>query len=506
MFTLKPGELTLTQIKILLDQPIPIQLESATFERIEQARLLVKQFAKGEQPVYGINTGFGKLADQKISHKDLCLLQKNLILSHAVGVGEPLSPEIVQLVMLLKINCLARAYSGVSQQLIQYLVSFYNQRIFPVIPSQGSVGASGDLAPLACVALAMMGQGQVYYQGQVLDAAKALKLAHLEPYSFQEKEGLSLINGAQVSCAIAIISLLAHRRNFCLAFLAGACSLEASAGNLDAFHIKIAELKNSPGAIQFSCLFNQLLQDSQISSDKDLRRRVQDPYCIRCQPQVMGSILDGLADVEKYLIREANAVSDNPLIILEELKCISGGNFHAEQVAFCADQLSMIGAEMGALSERRLAFLLDSQISGLPAFLVENSGLNSGFMVAQVTAAALASENKTYAHPASVDSIPTSANQEDHVSMAPFAGLKSIKIAENVLHVIAIEILAACQGIDFRLPLKTSSVLQTYYQQIRQHIKFYQEDRFLGQDIKDAVQLIQSYGFYGTLYEQLFTF
>ncbi|NDH09097.1 MAG: histidine ammonia-lyase [Gammaproteobacteria bacterium] len=506
MFMLTPGELSLNKIKTLLEQPISIHLNHDAFQRIEKARALVQQLAGGEQSVYGINTGFGKLAHKKIPNADLCLLQKNLILSHAVGVGELLSQETVQLLMLLKINSLARGYSGVSKELIQYLVMFYNLRIIPLIPSQGSVGASGDLAPLAYLGLAMMGQGQVYYQGQVLDAAKALKLANLQPYSFQEKEGLSLLNGTQVSCAIAIISLLKHQRNFCLAVLTGACSLDAAAGNLHAFHLKIAELKNSPGAIQFSNVFNQLLENSQISTDPHLSRRIQDPYCLRCQPQVMGSILDGLTDIEKYLIREANAVSDNPLILLEEQQCISGGNFHAEQVALCADQLSILGAEMGALSERRTAFLLDSHMSGLPAFLVEHSGLNSGFMVAQVTAAALASENKTYAHPASVDSIPTSANQEDHVSMAPFAGLKSLKIAENVLHIIAIEMLAACQGIDFRMPLTTSGLLQIYHQKIRQKIKFYQKDRYLGQDIKEAVQLMQSYPFYGMLYEKIFSF
>ena len=504
MFFLKPGELTLHDIQQLLQQSSTIQLDPSAFANIEQARALVKQLAKGEQSVYGINTGFGKLAHQKISYDDLCLLQKNLILSHAVGVGEPFNQEIVQLIMLLKINSLARGYSGVSSELIVHLMALYNHRIFPLIPSQGSVGASGDLAPLAYLALAMMGMGQVHYQGKLIDASKALTLANLKPYSFQEKEGLSLLNGTQVSCAIAIVSLFAHRRNFCLALLSGAHAFDAAAGNIDAFHPIIVELKNAQGAIKFSRIFNQLLQDSQIAHDSNVTRRVQDPYCLRCQPQVMGSILDILSDIEKYLTQEANAVSDNPLIILDAQRAISGGNFHAEMLAFCADQLSILGAEMGAISERRIAFLMDSHMSGLPAFCVEQSGLNSGFMMTQVTAASLASENKTYAHPASVDSIPTSANQEDHVSMAPFAGMKSQKIAENVLHILAIELMVACQGIDFRMPLKTSTLLQFYHHQIRQKVKFYQQDRFLGEDIKSVVHLLQSYAFYGTLYEQLF--
>jgi histidine ammonia-lyase len=505
VFILKPGELTLVDIQQLLQQTTDIQLDAHAFENIKKSRALVNQLARGEQSVYGINTGFGILAHQKISYDDLCLLQKNLILSHAVGVGEPFNQDIVQLVMLLKINSLARGYSGVSTELIEHLIGLYNNRIYPLIPSQGSVGASGDLAPLAYLALAMMGMGKVYYQGQHIDASKALKLANLQPYLFKEKEGLSLLNGTQVSCAIAIFSLFSHRRNFCLALLAGAHALDAAAGNIDAFHPMIAQLKNSKGAIQFSQIFNQLLIDSQIAYDSNLSRRVQDPYCLRCQPQVMGSILDILTDIEKYLIQEANAVSDNPLMILDEQRAISGGNFHAEMVAFCADQLAMVGAEIGALSERRIAFLMDSHMSGLPAFLVENSGLNSGFMIAQVTAASLASENKTYAHPASVDSIPTSANQEDHVSMAPFAGMKSQKIAENVLHILAIELLVACQGIDFRMPLKTSTLLQYYHQQIRQKVKFYEKDRFLGEDINAILQMIQSYAFYGKLYEQIFS-
>ncbi len=492
-------------IQLLLQQSSTIELEASAFENIDKARVLVNKLALGEQSVYGINTGFGKLAHQKIGYDDLCLLQKNLILSHAVGLGEPLDQQIVQLVILLKINSLARGFSGVSKELVEHLIALYNNRIYPFIPSQGSVGASGDLAPLAYLAMAMAGIGQVYYQGQLINASQALKEANIKPYSFQEKEGLSLLNGTQVSTAIALLSLLAHRRNFSLALLSGAQALDAAAGNIDAFHPMIAELKNSNGAIQFSQIFNQLLKDSQIAYNSNLSRRVQDPYCLRCQPQVMGSILDILTDVEKYLIQEANAVSDNPLMILDEQRAISGGNFHAEMVSFCADQLSIIGAEIGAIAERRIAFLMDSHMSGLPAFLVEHSGLNSGFMIAQVTAAALASENKTYAHPASVDSIPTSGNQEDHVSMAPFAGLKSQKIANNVLHIIAIELLVACQGIDLRMPLNTSALLQAYHQQIRHKVKFYEKDRFLGEDINEIVQMIQSYPFYGTLYEQIFS-
>ncbi len=504
MLELKPGQLSFKDIDKWVCNPHQIKLSPTTYQNLNTSYHLMKKLAADDRSVYGINTGFGMLAHQHISFENLRQLQKNLVLSHAVGVGVPLEKEIVKLMMLLKINSLARGYSGVSESLIHTMVLMYNADIIPIIPSQGSVGASGDLAPLAYLAMTMMGLGDVKMNGVQLPAKIALEKAGIAIHEFEEKEGLSLLNGTQVSTAIGLYALLQTQRNFAIACISGALSLDAGAGLIDPFHPEIARLKNSQGQLHFVNLFNQLIADSQILQSQKVNRRVQDPYCLRCQPQVMGAIWDYLENCKTHLINEANAVSDNPLIFTNLKKALSGGNFHAESVAFSSDILAIVGSEIGAISERRIAFLIDKNMSGLPAFLVENSGLNSGFMTAHVTAAALASENKTYAHPASVDSIPTSGNQEDHVSMAPFAGMKCLKVTANVLHILAIELLTACQGLDFRKPLKTSPLLQIYQQQIRDNIPFYSEDRFLGADVKKMTQLIEQLQFYRSIYEQLF--
>ncbi len=504
MFELIPGKLTLENIDMLLSTGTRIKLVSSAYDLIEKSYRIVQQVAEQDNPVYGINTGFGALARTKIARKDRCDLQRRLVLSNATGVGKPLDDETVKLVLLLKINSLARGYSGVSRRLIEHLIAVYNAGIYPVIPEQGSVGASGDLAPLAHMAMVLTGEGTARCKCRQTSAMDALKKAHLAPITLGEKEGLSLINGTQVSTAIAMIGLLKTRRNFAIASIAGALSVEAASASLKPFSPFIAEAKNNRGQILFSAVMRDLLKGSEIQHAHEHCTHVQDPYSLRCQPQVMGAVLTCLHDSQTHLIHEANAVSDNPLICPDTGEIISGGNFHAEMTAFCADFLAIAGAEIGAISERRISLLIDTNLSGLPPFLVENAGLNSGFMLAQVTASALASENKTYAHPASVDSLPTSANQEDHVSMATFAAVKLNKVADNVLHILAIETLAACQGIDFRAPLKTSGSLQPYVNAVRAVVPFYDEDRYFAQDINSAYNVVSQSEYYDTLSRKLF--
>ena len=504
MFELIPGELNLKNICLLLRSHTKIKLIPSAYEAIDASYFVVQQIVREEKTVYGINTGFGLLAHKKIAKEDLTDLQRRIVLSHAAGVGEPLSDETVKLILLLKINSLSMGYSGVSLQLIDRLIALYNAEIYPVIPSQGSVGASGDLAPLAHLAMTLIGEGDARVHGVRMFAATALAHADLDFFVLGEKEGLALLNGTQVSTAIAVLGLMKTQRNFAIASIAGALTLDAASASLKPFDAFIARSKNNRGQIIFSALIERLVQGSAIHAAHQQCTRVQDPYSIRCQPQVMGAILTYLHDSQMHLINEANAVSDNPLICPATGVIISGGNFHAEITAFSADLLAIIGSEIGAISERRVSLLIDHHLSGLPSFLVENSGLNSGFMLAHVTASALASENKTYAHPASVDSLPTSANQEDHVSMATFAAMKLHKIADNVLHILAIETLAACQGLDFRAPLKTSPRLQIYVDALREKVPFYDQDRFFGHDLAQAHQVISQYSYYGKISEQLF--
>ena len=504
VFELIPGQLSLKDIRELLASKTKIKLTLAAYEQIDKSYRVVQQAVNQDKSVYGINTGFGMLANKKIAKDDLCELQRRIVLSHAAGVGAPLGDETVKLIMLLKINSLARGYSGVSISLVDHLIALYNAEIYPIIPEQGSVGASGDLAPLAHMSMTLIGEGYARVQGERICSSEALKSANSSQIILGEKEGLALLNGTQVSTAIAIIGLIKTQRNFTIATIAGALTIEAASASLKPFDPFIAASKNNQGQIIFSALIKELLDDSEIQRAHQPCSRVQDPYSIRCQPQVMGAIWCYLNDSQMHLINEANAVSDNPLICPETGQIISGGNFHAEITAFSADLLAIIGAEIGAISERRIALLLDQHLSGLPPFLVENSGLNSGFMLAHVTASALASENKTYAHPASVDSLPTSANQEDHVSMATFAAVKLNKVADNVLYILVIETLAACQGIDFRSPLKTSKTMQDYFDALRVNVQFYDEDRYFGHDINEAHKAINQPAYYAALYEKLF--
>jgi histidine ammonia-lyase len=422
-------------------------------------------------------------------------LQVNLIHSHAAGTGMPLRAEVVRLAMVLKVNSLARGYSGVRPEVIRQLLAALDHGLIPQIPAQGSVGASGDLAPLAHLACALTGTGEVELEGERLDAAAAWKKLGMAPLELQTKEGLALLNGTQVSTALALHSLFVAIRIFHAALISGAMSVDAALGSDTPFDPRIHEIRLHPGQADCARALRELLAGSRIRQSHSNCGKVQDPYSLRCQPQVMGAVLDQMRYVAAVLQREANAVSDNPVVFAETGEVLSGGNFHGEPVALVADALAVAIAEIGALSERRIALLIDSALSGLPPFLVSDSGLNSGFMLAQVTAAALASENKSLAHPASVDSLPTSANQEDHVSMSTFAARRLEAMCRNTAVIVAIELLAAAQGIDFRAPLETSPPLRAAHQQIRARVPFYDADRPFAPDIEAIRELVDAGAF-----------
>jgi histidine ammonia-lyase len=397
----------------------------------------------------------------------------------------------VRLILAMKIGSLARGYSGIRASVIQTMIALYNAGIMPCIPGKGSVGASGDLAPLSHMTLALMGEGEVRVDGKIVPAKEALASAGIEPVTLAAKEGLALINGTQVSTAFALHGLFLAERMLEAAAVAGALSVDAAKGSDAPFDPRVHAVRGQPGQMALAKIYRQLLTGSQIRrSHLENDERVQDPYSLRCQPQVMGACLDLIGNTSRTLLIEANAVTDNPLVFAEEGDVISGGNFHAEPVAFAADTLALAIAEIGALSERRIALLIDSSLSGLPPFLVESSGLNSGFMIAHVTAAALASENKSLAHPASVDSLPTSANQEDHVSMATFAGRRLHEMAQNTATIVGIELLAAAQGVDCHRPLATSPLLSQVQQRLRQSVAFYDKDRLFAPDIEAARQMV----------------
>lgn len=489
-FILKPGQLTLKDIKNLLIESTTVELNPACIDIIKASEKTVAKIIADNKTVYGINTGFGSLAHTRIETANLEELQRSIVLSHAAGTGELLSDQVVRLILALKINSLARGFSGVRLETIDALIRLFNQKIYPCIPSQGSVGASGDLAPLAHLSTVLLGIGEVRYQGKILSALKGLNIAGLKPLTLAPKEGLALLNGTQTSTALALIGWLQAENNFIAAILAGALSVDAALGSYKPFDERIQQVRGHRTQIKVAQLFRQLLNGSSIHDSHQNCSRVQDPYSLRCQPQVMGACLSHILFAEETLLVEANAVSDNPLVFAETNDIISGGNFHAEPVAMAADTLALSIAEIGALSERRIALLIDPNFSQLPPFLVKNAGLNSGFMIAQVTAAALASENKALAHPSSIDSLPTSANQEDHVSMATYAARRLLPMTENTAGIIAIELLAACQGIDFRRPLKTSPFLEKMFAYIREKISFYDKDRYFAPDIAAMKNMI----------------
>ncbi len=485
-----PGQLSLAQLrKLCCAEHLKVELDTSCREGIRASALLVQRAADGGEAVYGVNTGFGKLASTRINKSDLAVLQLKLLRSHAVGVGEPLAENIVRLILLLKACSLARGYSGVREAIVDALLDLYSHGITPVIPCQGSVGASGDLAPLAHLCLPLVGEGEVFYQGKQMPAFEALSQAGLQPIALSAKEGLALINGTQVSTAMALDALFATERVFEAAMIAGALTLDAARGSDGPFDARIHAVRGQPGQIACAAAYRALAAGSAIrESHLEGDDRVQDPYCLRCQPQVMGACLDQMRYAAKVLVIEANAVTDNPLVFADDDALVSGGNFHAEPVALACDALAVVVAEIGAISERRIAMLVDANVSGLPPFLTPDAGLNSGFMIVHVTAAALASENKSLAHPASVDSLPTSANQEDHVSMATFAARRLQPMLHNTAHIVAIELLAAAQGIEFLRPLKSSAPLESLHTLIRSQSKAMMQDRSLASDMS-ALQI-----------------
>jgi histidine ammonia-lyase len=489
-WTLHPGALALAELRAVWAAPAPITLAAQAYLAIEASAATVRAIVAKGDPAYGINTGFGILAKAHIPQDQLEKLQRNLILSHAVGTGELLSDAVVRLILLMKIGSLARGYSGVRPLIVDTLIALYNAGIMPAIPGQGSVGASGDLAPLAHMTLAMLGVGQVRMQGRLMDASAALDAAGIAPVTLAAKEGLALINGTQVSTALALHGLFMAERVLEAAMVAGALSLDAARGSDAPFDARVHAVRGQPGQIAAAAIYRELVAGSAIRASHLVGdERVQDPYSLRCQPQVMGAVMDLVANAGRTLLIEANAVTDNPLLF-DDGTIISGGNFHAEPVAFAADTLALAIAEIGALAERRIALLIDANLSGLPAFLVREPGVNSGFMIAHVTAAALASENKSLAHPASVDSLPTSANQEDHVSMATFAARRLDQMAHNTAVIVGIELLAAAQGIEFHRPLASSHHLEHVHRQLRAKVAPFDEDRFFAPDIEAARQMV----------------
>jgi len=453
-------------------------LDDASMQRVTNAAQSVDRIVAGGETVYGVNTGFGLLANTRIPNDRLAELQTNLILSHSAGLGDALPRHVTRLMIVLKLLGLGRGYSGVRTLVIDALQRLLDTNAMPLIPAQGSVGASGDLAPLAHLISALMGYGRIDVTGEIMSAAKALERIGLDPLQLGPKEGLALINGTQASTALALDALFVGERVFGAAIAAGALSVDALKGSAKPFDPRISELRGQPGQIQVAAAIRRLLDGSEILTSHVACSRVQDPYSFRCQPQVMGASLDLLTNAARTLTIEAGAVTDNPIVFPDEDKAISGGNFHAQSVAFAADTIAMALCEVGSISERRISVLVDPKMSGLPAFLTQDSGVNSGLMIPQVTAAALVSENKSLAFPVSVDSIPTSAGQEDHVSMAPIAARKAGQIARNAAGVIAVELMAAAEGIDYHAPLKTSGKLQAIHAKVRAFSPQFTADRY----------------------------
>ena len=489
---LTPGAAALADWRAIY-RGAPVSLDPASRPKVAAAADLVAAIVAEGAPVYGINTGFGKLASVRIEGADLATLQRNIVLSHAAGVGEAAPVAIMRLMMALKLSSLAQGASGVRLETLDFLAAMLDRGVVPVVPAQGSAGASGDLAPLAHMAAAMLGVGEAFTPSGRVPAADALAHAGLEPLALAPKEGLALLNGTQFSCAFALAGLFEAELAFRSALVTGALATDAARGSDAPFDRRIHLLRRHRGQIEAADALRALMAGSAIrESHRTGDDRVQDPYCIRCQPQVMGAALDVLRSAALLLATEANGVSDNPLIFPADGEALSGGNFHAEPVAFAADMIALALCEIGSLAERRIAMLVDPALSGLPAFLTPRPGLNSGFMIPQVTAAALVSENKQRAYPAVVDSIPTSANQEDHVSMAAHGARRLLPMAENAFAVVAIELLAAAQGCEFHAPLRSSAPLEAVRAALRAEVPALEDDRHLHPDIEAAIGLVRS--------------
>lgn len=487
-----PGHMTLAQLAAVHGGAAVPPIDPAARSGVEAAAAMVAAAAQGQAAVYGVNTGFGKLASRKIAPADTATLQRNLILSHCCGLGEPLEAPLVRLMLMLKAASLARGASGVRWEVIALIEGMLARDVLPVIPQQGSVGASGDLAPLAHMAAVMIGAGEAVYQGRRMPGAEALAAAGLVPVVLGPKEGLALINGTQFSTAAALGGLFEAWRNLEGAVVTVCLSTDAIMGSDAPLLAGIHDLRGHAGQIAVAAAMRGLMEGSAIrDSHREGDARVQDPYCIRCQPQVAGACMDFLRMAGRTLEIEANAVTDNPLVLLEEGRIVSGGNFHAEPVAFAADQIALAIAEIGAIAQRRVALMVDPTLShDLPPFLTPDPGLNSGFMIAEVTTAALMSENKHLANPCSTDSTPTSANQEDHVSMAAHGAVRLARMNRNLSAILGVELLAACQGIEFRAPLQTSARLQTVLARVREQVPTLGVDRYMAPDLAVGQGLI----------------
>ena len=488
---LTPGSLTLSQLRQISRNNIILSLDESAIATINASAEVVQQIIQDDRVVYGINTGFGLLANTRIPKDQLEELQRSIVLSHSAGTGRYMSDATVRLMMTLKINSLARGFSGIRLLVINALISLVNAQVYPCVPEKGSVGASGDLAPLSHMSAILLGEGECRHDGEIIPASQGLAIAGLAPLELIAKEGLALLNGTQASTALALEGLFHSEDLFASASVIGSMSVDAALGSRSPFDARVHQVRGQQGQIDSAQIYRAILTEKTEISDSHVNcEKVQDPYSLRCQPQVMGACLTQIRHAAEVLRVEANGVTDNPLVFAEEGDIISGGNFHAEPVAMVADNLALVIAEIGALSERRMALLIDKSISKLPSFLVDNGGLNSGFMIAQVTSAALASENKTLAHPASIDSLPTSANQEDHVSMATFAARRLRDMSENTRGVLAVEYLASAQGLDFRLPLLSSPTIEQAKLILREEVDFYDKDRYFSPDIDNATQLL----------------
>ena len=491
---LQPGAVTLSDLAKIYWEEAPVRLDPACHADIERAQAAITKASEGSEAIYGVNTGFGKLASVKIAPHDTANLQRNLILSHCCGVGPAIPRRHARLLMALKLLSLGRGASGVRLDLVHLLEDMLDKAVTPVIPAQCSVGASGDLAPLAHLAAVMMGAGEAHFNGQIMPGDKALATAGLTPLQLGPKEGLALINGTQFSTAFALAGLFGAWQSAQSALVTSALSTDAIMGSTAPLHPQIHKLRGHRGQIQAAETMRALLAGSEIrDSHVEGDLRVQDPYCIRCQPQVSGAAIDVLRMAAQTLQTEANAATDNPLVLTDADLIVSGGNFHAEPVGFAADMIALAIAEIGAIAQRRVALIVDPVLSfNLPPFLTSDPGLNSGYMIAEVTTAALMSENKHLANPCVTDSTPTSANQEDHVSMAAHGARRLGQMVENLEHILGVELLCAAQGIDFRAPLATSQPLQRVVARLREDIAPLGEDRYLAPDLKRARALIAS--------------
>ncbi len=495
MLTLSPGTVSLSSLERIWREGLPVSLDADARERIALSAARIAEAAAGSEAVYGVNTGFGKLASIRIASEDTALLQRNLILSHCSGVGPDTPKATKRLMMVLKLISLGRGASGIRPETVTLLEAMLVHGVHPIIPAQGSVGASGDLAPLAHMAAVMMGEGSAEWQGEVMSGGDALAKAGLSPIILGPKEGLALINGTQFSTAHALAGLFHGWHAARISLLSSSMSIDAAMASTAPLIEEIHTLRGHPGQIAAAATMRALLDGSEIrEAHRDDDPRVQDPYCMRCQPQVVGAAMDMLAHAAVTLRREANAATDNPLVLTSEDRIVSGGNFHAEPVAFAADIIALALAEIGAIAQRRIALLVDPTLSfDLPAFLAEDPGLNSGMMIAEVTSAALMSENKHLANPCSTDSTPTSANQEDHVSMAAHGARRLGPMVDNLFQILGIEIFSAVEGIRFRAPLNTSPALMSVAARFHEDVAPLTQDRFLSPDLEAAADLAQNF-------------